>query len=63
VRDSINEYVPGDKLDTTSYPPEAAAHVQWEAHVWNSIKKHWCIEAQRWVRAQRARVAAESKPR
>jgi len=63
VRDWINAYVPGDKRDTSSLPAEAAGHVLWAADVWYSIKKHWCIEAQRWVRAQRARVAAESKPR
>jgi hypothetical protein len=63
VRDWINAYVPGDKRDTSSLPADAAGHVLWAADVWYSIKKHWCIEAQRWVRAQRARVAAESKPR
>ena len=62
VRDWINAYVPGDKRDTSSLPADAADHVLWAADVWYSIKKHWCIEAQRWARAQRARVAAESTP-
>ena len=58
VRDWINAYVPGDGRDTSSLPPEAAGHVLWAADVWYSIKKHWCLEAQRWVRAQRERVPA-----
>jgi hypothetical protein len=28
--------------------------VLWAADVWHSIKKHWCLEAQRLIRAQRA---------
>ena len=62
VRDWINAYVPGDNRDTSSLPGDAAEHVLWAADVWYSIKKHWCLEAQRWVRAQRARVATESTP-
>ena len=56
VRDWINAYVPGDNRDTSSLPADAAGHVLWAADVWYSIKKHWCLEAQRWVRAQRERV-------
>ena len=62
IRDWINAYVPDQKRDTSSLPLAAQSHVLWAADVWYSIKKHWCIEAQRWVRAQRARVAAESTP-
>jgi hypothetical protein len=58
VRGWINAYVPGDGRDTSSLPPDAAGHVLWAADVWYSIKKHWCLEAQRWVRAQRERVPA-----
>ncbi len=38
-------------------PGDAAEHVLWAADVWYSIKKHWCIEAQRFVRAHRADAA------
>jgi hypothetical protein len=62
VRDWINAYVPGEQRDASSLPGDAAQHVLWAADVWYSIKKHWCLEAQHWVRAQRARVAAESAP-
>jgi hypothetical protein len=62
VRDWINAYVPGDTRDTSSLPVEAAGHVLWAADVWYSIKKHWCLEAQHWVRAERERGAGASKP-
>jgi len=29
-------------------------NVLWAADVWFSIKKHWCIEAQRLIRARHA---------
>ena len=60
VRDWINAYVPDQPADTSMLPVSAAGHVLWAADVWYSIKKHWCLEAQQWVRAQRARVATES---
>jgi len=63
VREWINEYVPGDRRDPSALPGDAPQHVLWAADVWYSIKKHWCLEAQRWARAERAREAAtESKP-
>ena len=58
TRDWINAYVPGERPDTSSLPPDAAGHVIWAADVWYSIKKSWCLEAQRWVRAQMAKGAA-----
>jgi hypothetical protein len=60
VRDWINAYTPGDKRDPSSLPGDAAQHVLWAADVWYSIKKHWCLEAQHWVRAQRVRSGLES---
>jgi len=62
VRDWINAYVPDQPADTSTLPASAADHVLWAADVWYSIKKHWCLEAQQWVRVQRARVATESTP-
>ena len=59
VRDWINDYVPGDARDASSLPGDAALHVLWAADVWYSIKKHWCLEAQHWVRARRANAPAE----
>ena len=60
VRAWINAYVPGGKHDTSALPVEAAQHVLWAADVWYSIKKHWCLEAQRLVRAERNRVPTQS---
>ena len=51
VRDWIDAYVPGGKHDTSSLPADAQDHVLWAADVWYSIKRHWCLEAQRLVRA------------
>lgn len=50
----INAYVPGTRADPSALPASAQSHVLWAADVWYSIKKHWCLEAQRWVRAMRA---------
>jgi hypothetical protein len=63
VRDWINAYAPGDRRDPSALPGDAPQHVLWAADVWYSIKKHWCLEAQRFVRAQRAHEASsEPKP-
>lgn len=58
VRDWINAYAPGDKRDPSALPGDAPEHVLWAADVWYSIKRHWCIEAQRLVRAQGDRPSA-----
>jgi hypothetical protein len=63
VRHWINAYVPGGKHDTSSLPSEAAQHVLWAADVWYSIKKHWCLEAQRLVRAERMRPPTQNAER
>jgi hypothetical protein len=51
-RDWINAYT-GGKVDTATIPGGDDSHVLWAADVWHSIKKHWCLEAQRLIRAQR----------
>ena len=50
----INAYVP-----PAGEEPEVPADVRgnnilWAADVWFSIKKHWCLEAQKLVRARHA---------
>lgn len=60
VRDWINAYSPGDSRGASSLPGDAPQHVLWAADVWYSIKKHWCLEAQRLVRAESAGVHEES---
>ena len=63
VRAWINDYVPGRNHDLSSLSAEASLHVLWAADVWYSIKKHWCLEAQRLVRAERNRVPTQSAER
>ena len=50
----INAYVPST-IDEPTVPAEVSGYnILWAADVWFSIKKHWCLEAQRLVRARRA---------
>jgi hypothetical protein len=55
MRDWLNAYVPGAD---NGQPPSAGDgrdnNALWAADVWFSIKKHWCLEAQRLIRARRA---------
>ncbi len=58
TRDWINAYVPREG-DQPVVPDGVIGHnVLWAADVWFSIKKHWCLEAQRLIHAKRA--ASES---
>ena len=56
VRDWINAFDP----DAASGPPpdNEASNILWAADVWHSIKRHWAIEAQRFVRARRGTTVA-----
>ena len=51
VRAWIDAWTPDGTQDTSSLPVDAQDHVLWAADVWHSIKRHWCLEAQRLVRA------------
>jgi hypothetical protein len=59
IRDWLNAFVPGAD---NGPPPGAnegrANNALWAADVWFSIKEHWCVEAQRLIRARRASIAA-----
>jgi len=55
MRDWVNAYVPGaDNPEPPGLTEGKAFNALWTADVWFSIKKHWCLEAQRLVRAKRA---------
>jgi hypothetical protein len=57
ARPWISAYVPG--AVTTPVPlEESGRSVLWAADVWHSVKKHWCVEAQRLIRARRAVLGA-----
>jgi len=51
ARDWINRYVPGPGAPSMPTPAAAhAANLLHAADIWYSVKKHWCIEAQRLAR-------------
>lgn len=50
----INAYVPGAADEPTLPAAVGGYNILWAADVWFSIKKHWCLEAQRLIRAKRA---------
>jgi len=53
LRAWLNAYVPGrDNGDPPGADQGRATNALFAADVWFSIKKHWCIEAQRLIRAQ-----------
>jgi hypothetical protein len=54
MRDWINSYAPDRPGQLETLPPGPSDNVLWAADVWYSIKKHWCLEAQRLIRAKRA---------
>jgi hypothetical protein len=57
TRDWINAYTP-ETGAAPNPPPDLGANVLWAADVWYSIKKHWCLEAQRLIRARRIALGA-----
>lgn len=58
MREWINAYAPGRVAEL---PPNVASteNSLWAADVWFSIKKHWVLEAQHFVRAKRESSAAD----
>jgi hypothetical protein len=54
MRAWIDAYVPGDPARLAPLPPGDATNVMWAADVWHDLKRHWAIEAQRFVRARRS---------
>ncbi len=51
----IGRYRPADAPALDAKFKSDAAHILWAADVWYSIKKHWVLELQRLIRAQRSR--------
>lgn len=54
MRDWINAFDPDNAASRAPLPQSDASNVMWAADVWHSIKRHWTLEAQRFVRARRA---------
>ncbi len=57
VRTWIEAYLP-DHYRTPVPLEESGRSVLWAADVWYEVRKHWCIEAQRLIRARRATLRA-----
>lgn len=61
MRAWINNYTPyARKLPPI--PEGDSDNILWAADVWFGIKKHWCLEVQRLIRAKRARQRAHQSP-
>jgi hypothetical protein len=54
TRDWINAYVPTDDPALTVALEAPGSNILWAADVWHSVKKQWCLEAQRLIRAKRS---------
>ena len=54
IRAWINAYDPEDEAGTRALPEGDPPNLLWAADVWHSLKRHWALEAQRFVRARRA---------
>jgi hypothetical protein len=53
MREWIDAYVPENPSALSPLPDGPDEHVMFAADVWYGIKKHWVLEAQRFVRARR----------
>jgi pimeloyl-ACP methyl ester carboxylesterase len=54
TRDWINQYVPGSEMPPLRADPGVdGTNILLAADLWYSIKKHWCLEAQRLIGARR----------
>jgi hypothetical protein len=60
MREWLNAYAPGQ---TNGFPANAVSvtNALWAADVWYSIKKHWVLEAQRFLRAKNVADAAAKR--
>jgi hypothetical protein len=54
MREWINAFDPDNEQGRAPLPDGAVSNIMWAADIWHSIKEHWCIEAQRLIRARRA---------
>lgn len=59
MREWINAYVPGGAVAELPAGVASTDNSLWAADVWYSIKKHWVLEAQRFVRAKQALAPAD----
>ena len=55
ITDWIYNYTPSEKPTVDVVFDSDSSHILWAADVWHSIKKHWVLELQRVIHAQRDR--------
>ena len=53
MRAWLNAYSLDNPPDPSTIPQGDNANALWAANVWAGVKKHWCLEAQRLIRARR----------
>jgi hypothetical protein len=53
IRDWINAYRPTDRPTLTAAFEPPTTNILWAADVWFSVKRQWCLAAQRLIRAKR----------
>jgi hypothetical protein len=58
MREWLNAYVPGRAVELPANA-QSTDNSLWAADVWYSIKKHWVLEAQKFVRAKRELAAQQ----
>jgi hypothetical protein len=68
IIDRINAYTPGPDpelhiAETEENLKPETLHIAWAEDVWYSIKKHWVIELQRFIKAKRSRARDIASPR
>jgi len=54
LRAWIDTFDPDDDTGRANAPDGDTSNLLWAANVWHDIKRHWALEAQRFVRARRA---------
>jgi hypothetical protein len=52
IMDWIDDFDPMDPPATVPEFDSDSLHILWAADVWYSLKKHWVLELQRWIRAR-----------
>jgi hypothetical protein len=58
IRDWLNTYTPSDEPELNVTFESSSTNILWAADVWHSIKKHWVLELQRVIHAQRDMMAS-----
>src|SRR5215510_6799041 len=61
MREWIDEYRPERVNGALALPDGPNDNLLWAADVWYDVKEHWCLEAQRLIRAKRAALGPNQR--